>query len=519
MKNETERLKEIIEIIKKHNIIKDRSPKNIRETIEELGPTFIKMGQILSSRNDFLNEEMITELKKLKGSVLPMNEEQIKGILNEEYKGKENEIFLAIENKPIGSASIAQIHKAKLKNGEIVALKIQRKNIYEMMTLDSKLLKKAISILQIDKILGNVIDIKSLIDEMYETAKEEMDFLIEAKHIEEFSENNKDISYIKGIKIYKEYTTRHILVMEFIDAPLISEKEKLIKLGYDLKEVTLKLADNYIKQAIDDGFYHADPHSDNIKIQDGKIVYLDFGMMGRLSNRNKDLLNKCIVAILKNDIDDIAHILKILNVKDEEINYMKLKSDIKLVLDKNKTTEIKNINIKEFAKEMFLLLNENKIKLPKDITMLIRGIVVIEGTIEEINPDVNLIEVLKNRLSLNKIITEDNIKEIGYKIVKGSNDIISIPSETLSILKGINNGELKFNIELNDSKHQLQKIENILYQIIITILDVALILGISIMTMLDNSRESNIYYIYIILSIIFTLWLFYKMVISKIKNK
>lgn len=519
MKNETERLKEIIEIIKKHNIIKDRSPKNIRETIEELGPTFIKMGQILSSRNDFLNEEMITELKKLKGSVLPMNEEQIKEILNEEYKGKENEIFLAIENKPIGSASIAQIHKAKLKNGEIVALKIQRKNIYEMMTLDSKLLKKAISILQIDKILGNVIDIKSLIDEMYETAKEEMDFLIEAKHIEEFSENNKDISYIKGIKIYKEYTTRHILVMEFIDAPLISEKEKLIKLGYDLKEVTLKLADNYIKQAIDDGFYHADPHSDNIKIQDGKIVYLDFGMMGRLSNRNKDLLNKCIVAILKNDIDDIAHILKILNVKDEEINYMKLKSDIKLVLDKNKTTEIKNINIKEFAKEMFLLLNENKIKLPKDITMLIRGIVVIEGTIEEINPDVNLIEVLKNRLSLNKIITEDNIKEIGYKIVKGSNDIISIPSETLSILKGINNGELKFNIELNDSKHQLQKIENILYQIIITILDVALILGISIMTMLDKSRESNIYYIYIILSIIFTLWLFYKMVISKIKNK
>ena len=519
MKNETERLKEIIEIIKKHNIIKDRRPKNIRETIEELGPTFIKMGQILSSRNDLLNEEMITELKKLKGSVLPMNEEQIKEILNEEYKGKENEIFLAIENKPIGSASIAQIHKAKLKNGEIVALKIQRKNIYEMMTLDSKLLKKAISILQIDKILGNVFDIKSLIDEMYETAKEEMDFLIEAKHIEEFSENNKDISYIKGIKIYKEYTTRHILVMEFIDAPLISEKEKLIKLGYDLKEVTLKLADNYIKQAIDDGFYHADPHSDNIKIQDGKIVYLDFGMMGRLSNRNKDLLNKCIVAILKNDIDDIAHILKILNVKDEEINYMKLKSDIKLVLDKNKTTEIKNINIKEFAKEMFSLLNENKIKLPKDITMLIRGIVVIEGTIEEINPDVNLIEVLKNRLSLNKIITEDNIKEIGYKIAKGSNDIISIPSETLSILKGINNGELKFNIELNDSKHQLQKIENILYQIIITILDVALILGISIMTMLDNSRESNIYYIYIILSIIFTLWLFYKMVISKIKNK
>ena len=181
MKNETERLKEIIEIIKKHNIIKDRRPKNIRETIEELGPTFIKMGQILSSRNDLLNEEMITELKKLKGSVLPMNEEQIKEILNEEYKGKENEIFLAIENKPIGSASIAQIHKAKLKNGEIVALKIQRKNIYEMMTLDSKLLKKAISILQIDKILGNVIDIKSLIDEMYETAKEEMDFYSKKK--------------------------------------------------------------------------------------------------------------------------------------------------------------------------------------------------------------------------------------------------------------------------------------------------------------------------------------------------
>ena len=252
MNNETTRLKEIISIINKHNLLKDKSPQNIRETIEDLGPTFVKMGQILSSRSDLIPASISDELKKLRCSVKSMDKEEVLEILNREYNGKFNEIFESIDETPIGSASIAQTHLGVLKSKEVVAVKIQRTNIYQMMTLDTKLLKKAISILKLDKLFGNIVDLQAIIDEMYDSAKEEMDFIIEANHIERFKNNNENIAYIKPLKVYKDISTPYVLIMEYIDAPFINETEKLNSLGYDMNEIANKLADNYIKQLMMD---------------------------------------------------------------------------------------------------------------------------------------------------------------------------------------------------------------------------------------------------------------------------
>ena len=183
MSNEALRLREIINKIKDHNLLKDRSCKNIRETIEDLGPTFIKMGQILSARDDLVSKELCDELKKLRCSVKPMDYDEVLDILNAEYNGNYQEIFAEIEEVPLGSASIAQTHRAKLKTGEDVVLKIQRKNIYQMMMMDTRLLKKAISILQLDKVVGNIVDLKEIVDEVYSSAKEEINFMVEAEHM------------------------------------------------------------------------------------------------------------------------------------------------------------------------------------------------------------------------------------------------------------------------------------------------------------------------------------------------
>ena len=519
MSNESKRLKEIIDVIKKNGIFKDRSPENIRKTIEELGPTFVKMGQILSSRSDLIPKEYSRELKKLRCSVKPMEKSEVNDILNREYNGKVKEIFSHIDDNPIGSASIAQTHKGKLKTGEIVAIKIKRNDIYEMMTLDAKLLKKAISILQIDKLLGNIVDLKSIIDEMYYAAKEEMDFNIEANHIEEFRNNNNDVLYMKVLDVYKDYSTSSILVMEYIDGVYIYETDKLKSLGYDIEEISVKLADNYIKQAIDDGYYHADPHPDNIKINDGKIVYLDFGMMGHLNGRDKELLNKCIISIIKNDVSDLAHNLMLLNTNNNTIDYMNLIKDIKKVLDKNKTTEISEINFKEFATDLFSLLHANKISLPKDISMLIRGIVVLEGLLEEINPKLSLMQVLKNRIKGRDLITKEEVIKNVVNVLENGKDLASIPSEALNTLKGINNGELRFNIEINDSKNQINRFEVLFHQAIITILDLAFIVGISLMAVMNKGDLPFIFYVYVILAVVCTIWLFSKMFKSKISRK
>lgn len=518
MSKESKRLSEIVSVIRKYHLIKEANPVSVREALEELGPTFIKMGQIMSSRPDLIPNDYCVELKKLRSKVKPVPYEVIIDILEKEYSGKTFSIFEHIDELPLGSASIAQTHKAKLKTGEEVVVKIARENIYELMTQDTKLLKSAASILQLDKIFSSVMDVNDFLDEMYNTALEEMDFVIEAKHMNEFSINNNGINYLQSIKVYSDYSTRNVLVMEYIDGCNINDLDFLNKNGYDIEEISEKLASNYIKQALDDGFFHADPHSDNIKILNGKIVFLDFGMMGRLSGRNRKLLEECVNAIVSSDYTEVGHVLSLLNTNNYPIDHMKLNNDIKKVLDKNKTEEIVNIDIKTFAFDMFAMLNDNRIILPRDITMLLRGIIVIAGLLEEINPKISLIQVLQNRYTADKIINKDNVKKYVTKSVKSGMDLMLIPKEVLSTLKGINTGELRFNVEMTDSTGQISRMEKLFHLGIVTVLDVALIIGISLMNM-GGTTNTELYLFYIICAIICTIWLFFKMFISRIKRK
>lgn len=518
MKNSPSRLSEIIAVIKKYRLTKDITPENVRLALEELGPTFVKMGQILSSRDDLIPKEFCNEFQKLKHSVKPMPYETVEEILTREYDCPPSEIYQEINKIPVGSASIAQVHKAVLKTGEVVAIKVRRENIEELMERDARLLKKVISLLHLNKIFGDIINLTQVIDEMYDRAKEEMNFHTEKNHIEEFRENNKELVYLKPLKVFNKYSTNNILVMEYIDGFNISDTEELKKAGYDMDEIAEKLTHNYLKQAIDDGFYHADPHSDNIKVVEGKIAYLDFGMMGRLSKRNRNLLEKCIIAIVKNDINEVAHILTLLDTSNNTPDYMQLKNDIRKVLDKNKTTEIINIDIKEFVTEMFILLRQNEITLPKEITMLIRGIVVLEGTLEKISPNINLINVLEKKVEPQDVLLDkEKVSSFALSTVKSGANLLLLPSEALTTLKGINNGELRFNIELTDSKHQIDRIEKIVHLVIVSALDVAFIIGTSQIVKAENTLPF-IFYLYLFGAIICTLWLLYKLIISKFKK-
>lgn len=518
MKNSPSRLSEIIAVIKKYRLTKDITPENVRLALEELGPTFVKMGQILSSRDDLIPKEFCNEFQKLKHSVKPMPYETVEEILTREYDCPPSEIYQEINKIPVGSASIAQVHKAVLKTGEVVAIKVRRENIEELMERDARLLKKVISLLHLNKIFGDIINLTQVIDEMYDRAKEEMNFHTEKNHIEEFRENNKELVYLKPLKVFNKYSTNNILVMEYIDGFNISDTEELKKAGYDMDEIAEKLAHNYLKQAIDDGFYHADPHSDNIKVVEGKIAYLDFGMMGRLSKRNRNLLEKCIIAIVKNDINEVAHILTLLDISNNTPDYMQLKNDIRKVLDKNKTTEIINIDIKDFVTEMFILLRQNEITLPKEITMLIRGIVVLEGTLEKISPNINLINVLEKKVEPQDVLLDkEKVSSFALSTVKSGANLLLLPSEALTTLKGINNGELRFNIELTDSKHQIDRIEKIVHLVIVSALDVAFIIGTSQIVKAENTLPF-IFYLYLFGAIICTLWLLYKLIISKFKK-
>ena len=514
-----DRLLEIVSIIKKYDLLKNATPKNLRLAIEEAGPTFIKLGQILASRDDVIPKEYCDELSHLRNQVKPMSYEKVLEILDREYKGKTNEIFKSIEKEPIGSASIAEVHKAVLNDGSEVVIKIQRENIYDLMAMDVRLLKKIIDLLKIDKIFDSVFNFNDIIDEMFETAKEEMNFLIEASHTEEFYEKNKNILYIRSPKVYKEYTTSKSLVMEYMSGIRINDFITLDEHGYDRDEIGKKLAANYIKQALDDGYFHADPHTENLKIKDGKIIYLDFGMMGRLSKRDRELLSKCILAILKDDVTEVSHILLAFGKTRGQVDHMVLKNDIKRVLDKNKSQDIADIDIKDFMNDFLAMLSNNHISLPKDVTMLIRGIIVLEGVLRSVSPNINLMQILSTHIKPDNIFDEEKAKRFLQKASQSGTDLVYLPNEMLSFLKGVNSGELRFNIELNDSKHQMRNLEQLVHLCMVTILDVAYILGTSLIVMQSNGDLPFIFYVYLVLGGICTVWIFYKMFTSKIRNR
>ena len=245
------RLKEITSVLHKHEISRGVTPEKLRLILEELGPTYIKLGQIASMHSDILPKKYCDELMRLRSEVAPMPFEKVQEVLEEAYGCPYTEVFEQIGPIPQGSASIAQVHRAVLKTGEKVVVKVQRKGIYDIMSRDIGLLHKAVRLLPPISMKG-LVDLDMVLDELWTVTQEEMNFLIEAANMEEFSRKNEDIAFVGTPALFKEYTTTHVLVMEYIDGFGIHEKERLLEEGYDLKEIGTKLVDNYIKQVMDD---------------------------------------------------------------------------------------------------------------------------------------------------------------------------------------------------------------------------------------------------------------------------
>ena len=508
--NKKERLQEIIIILRKNHILEGMTPEKLKTILEELGPTFIKIGQIMSSRNDILGNEYCEELTKLRNEVTPMSFEEVEEILKEEYQDKFETIFDSINGSCIGSASIAQVHKATLKNGTKIVIKVQRKNLNKKMQADIELMKQAISILHIEKITQNIIDLNSFLDDIYKIALEEMDFKKEAINMEMFRKNNENIPYLKIPKVYTDLTTTNTLVMEYIEGINILDFTKLDNLGYDKIQISELLANSYIKQAIYDGLFQADPHPNNFKIQEDKIVYLDFGMMARVNDREKNILKECIKNIVKNNYYEIVeNIITLCNIK--ECNHKKIETEVKNILEKYGNASLKEISAISFFNDVYKMLKENNIKLPKDITMLIRGIIVIEGLLKELNPDISLFAVLGNKV---KEEEKEKIKNGEYlissirQVASTTNNLSKIPGEILTFVRNINNGETKFSVELNNSNKQVDKIEMMLHQLVIGMLDVSFILGASLMARDNNMLLRNIY---LGIAFVLSVWLFIKM--------
>lgn len=486
------RLLQILGILKKHKLTKGVDPVKLKDILEELGPTFVKIGQIMSTRQDMFSERYCKELVKLRDEVAPMDFETIETVIANAYGCPLEEIFSYFDKVPLGSASIAQVHKAKLISGEEIVVKVQRPHIYEMMERDIALIRRASKMLKLSDILGSVVDINIVLDEFWAAAKQEMDFLVEGGFAQKFTKLNEDITYVSTPYIYREFSNPYVLVMEFIDGYSPEQHEILEKEGYDLIEIASKLADHYIKQIVDDGFFHADPHPGNIRIRDGKIVWIDFGMMGQLSANDQNLIRKAVLAMAEADTGKLTDVILALGIHNGKIDYGQLYSDMEQVMNQYLTMDLASINLGVVIQEVFTIAHAHRISMPKGISMLARGLVTIQSTISGLDPKLNIINIAATHMArplLNSIDWKKELRNGGRQMYESGSKLFELPVQLSQVLRMALKGQLKLNLEIKDSKEPLSSIDEMVNKMVVTIIAASLLIGSSLICTTDMTPK------------------------------
>ena len=478
------RLAQILAILRKHHITKGIDPVKFRMILEDLGPTFVKIGQIMASRQDMFSQRYCRELVKLRDNVAPMSLDVVKRVIENEYQEDLKQVFIDFDVNPLGSASIAQVHKATLKDGRQIVVKVQRPGIYEMMERDISLIRRAVKILKLNDVLGSVVDLNIVLDEFWYTAKEEMDFLNEASFAKRFAHFHQDINYIAAPEIIDEYSTSKVLVMEYIDGYEIDDRITLKDAGYDLKEIAAKLAENYIKQIVDDGFFHADPHPGNLRIRDGKIVWIDFGMMGILNRCDKDLLKDAVLAIGQNDTQKLVDVILTLGQHDNRIDYALFYDNIETFMKHYVTMDLTDINLGDVVQEIFMIAHKHRISMPKGVSMLARGLVTIESTVMLVDPHISIIEIAANHVASHMSKEFDAKKELtnsAKKVYDASQNILNLPVQLSEVIRMIMKGRLKVNLDIMESSVPMKAINHMVNKLIVGIISAGLLMASSLL--------------------------------------
>lgn len=450
------RLKQILEILQKHNVIAGMSPEKLCAIIEELGPTFVKLGQIMSMRPDMIPAKYCEELQKLRTNAAPMEPDEVRRVVEGSLQMPLEKAFPTFDFTPLGSASIAQAHKATLATGERVVVKVQREGIHDKMKSDIALLRKGASILKYTP-TGETVDLNMVLDEMWVVSQEEMNFITEAHNIEEFHRYNADVAYVTCPAVYREHCSAQILVMEEIDGVQIDKVEELKQGGYDPEEIAKKLCANYMKQILDDGFFHADPHPGNLLIRDGKIVWIDLGMVGRLTARDQAMFKKAAAAAVSRDIGAMTEAVLQLGKHTKPIDREALYADVDAMLSQYMEMSLEDMDLGTIAQQVLELAKKHRISMPPGVTMLGRGVMTIEGVLSDVCPSVNLMDLLSQRFAGEAFQAIDWKKTAALDakaIYESAQKSLSIPALLADTLRAAQKGELKIRFEQTRSPEQ-----------------------------------------------------------------
>ena len=482
--------RELIPFVKSHEKVEKLSKnQRIRMVFEELGPTFIKMGQVLSSRPDLIPVDLLNELAQLQDHVPPFRFEHVKAIIASEFGRPYDKIFKSIEEIPFASASIGQVHKAQINNNDQIAVKIQRPGIQKIIETDLEIMLHIASIMENNIEEAAFFKPVKIVEEFAKTLGKELDYTIEASNMERMAEQFKDDKTIYIPKVYFAESSQRVLAMEYIHGIKSDDVDAIDLAGLDKKLITQHGADFYMKQVFEHGFFHADPHPGNIFILErNRIGPVDFGMVGFVDHHTQEVFVDLIHSIATNNFKLTARLLCELSEYEIQPDLVLLEKDVSLFVSTHLLKTLKNIKTTKMVNQFLELCANHKLKIPPDFFLIIKAFISIEGLAKKLDPDFDMIShaIPYVKAAKHRKFTPSKMVKDFMGIARESYKLFEIfPTDVVEILRLTKSGKLSFNLKIEGFDKMLNTQDQTSNRIAFSIIIAALILGSA---MLINSN-------------------------------
>lgn len=395
------RMLQMLSILRANEVSRGMTPEKAVKVLEELGPTYVKMGQLASTRTDVLPKEYCDALSQLHANVAPMPFEQVLEEVSLSYGRSWRCAFSWIDSTPLGSASIAQVHKGSLHDGSVVAIKVRRPGIAEEMAADIALMKRVLATVEL---LANshrvmLLSFDSLVSELEQTSASEVDFNVELSNLVEFK---RAIAHQRGVSSptpYPALSNESVLVMEYVDGFPVDDAAVCSGAhAVDADNLAERLVQSYMSQVLDIGFFHADPHAGNIMVRNGQIVWIDLGMVGTLTSNQRRLVGRMFRAVATGDSSMLMEAVVGMSSVVGEVRYSALEATLHRMLERYSTADLRDVDMGAVFGELVEVMREGNLVMHRSVAMLVRGIVSLEGVLEVISPKANVFSMVSRHL-------------------------------------------------------------------------------------------------------------------------
>lgn len=461
--------------------------ERVRMVIEELGPTFIKLAQAMSNRPDLLPEALIDEFQKLQSDVPPFDVRVARQIIERELGRPIAEVFSEFEEKPLGSASIGQVHRARLLTGEDVVVKVQRPDVQEKVRTDLSLLHELVRLTAGFLRNHGLSNPQDIVDAFERSMMKELDYTSEARSMEQFRKLYESYETFSIPKPYRELSTTKILVIEFVSGCKITDKPQLLAWGLSPEKVAETGMDIYLTQIFEFGIFHADPHPGNVLVRpDGTLVLIDFGMVGKLTKQQKYAFAGVFIGMARQDPRSMALNFRRLALTADIPDMRTFEADLNDLIEDFAVLDVKEMSMSDLADRLQNIIYDYKLQVPGAVFLILRALVILEGIGKVLHPNFNTFEFVRPygaKIIAEQYSPENMLSEAQYTGTQLLALLTTLPTDIRQIVRKISRGDLRLKVELSGYQALLRTADRLVSRTIIALIAVAFLLfsGLSLL--------------------------------------